>query len=51
MAGTYGHFFVFYTYLCLIFVHTFLKSIRKMSTALKKNSLLYSGISLNGHSE
>ena len=28
--------FVFYTYLCLIFVDIFLKSIRKMSTALKK---------------
>ena len=27
---------VFYTYLCLIFVHIFFKSIRKMSTALKK---------------
>ena len=25
-----------YTYLCLIFVHIFFKSIRKMSTALKK---------------
>ena len=28
--------FVFYTYLCLIFVDFFFKSIRKMSTALKK---------------
>ena len=28
--------FVFYTYLCLIIVDIFFKSIRKMSTALKK---------------
>ena len=51
MAGTYGHFICFLYIFMLDFVHTFLKSIRKMSTALKKNSLLYSGISLNGHSE
>ena len=28
--------FVIYIYLCLIFVHIFFKSIRKMSTARKK---------------
>ena len=31
MAGT-----LFYTYSCSIFVHIFFKSIRKVSTALKK---------------
>ena len=35
--------FVFYTYLCLIFVHIFFKSSRKMSTALK-NTLYYSSL-------
>ena len=36
MVVTHGHFICFLYYLCLIFVHIFYKSIRKMSTALKK---------------
>ena len=43
MAGTHGHFICFFIYLCMIFVHIFFKSSRKLSTALK-NTLYYSSL-------
>ena len=36
MVATHGHFICFLYIFMLDFVHTFLNSIRKMSTALKK---------------